>query len=143
MRSFAYVRPTSVAEAVALLAEHGPAARILAGGTDLIIRLRDGTVRPSLVVDIKRIDELRPRIDVVDGLASVSAGTVMTDVAADPRMRRHFPALVLSVPRDERIQQALNEALEAFLAKFEEAKAWLAQMDPSRLVGAQDYVSPF
>ena len=94
MRSFAYVRPTSVAEAVALLAEHGPAARILAGGTDLIIRLRDGTVRPSLVVDIKRIDELRPRIDVVDGLASVSAGTVMTDVAADPRMRRHFPALV-------------------------------------------------
>ena len=50
MRAFAYERPTVLADAVALLAEHGPEARLLAGGTDLIIRLRDGTVRPQVVV---------------------------------------------------------------------------------------------
>lgn len=94
MRAFAYARPGSMAEAVALLGEAGPGARILAGGTDLIIRLRDGTLQPDVVVDVKRIPELRPSIAVADGVASITAGTVMTDLAADERMRRHFPALV-------------------------------------------------
>jgi carbon-monoxide dehydrogenase medium subunit len=93
MHAFDYARPASVAEAVALLAEHGAAARVLGGGTDLVIRLRDGTLTPSLVVDVKRIPELRPRIDLVDGVLSVTAGTTMTDVASDTRVRRHFPAL--------------------------------------------------
>jgi CO/xanthine dehydrogenase FAD-binding subunit len=94
MHAFDYARPASVAEAVALLAEHGAAARVLAGGTDLVIRLRDGTLTPSVVVDVKRIPELRPRIDLVDGILSITAGTTMTDVASDARVRRHFPALV-------------------------------------------------
>jgi carbon-monoxide dehydrogenase medium subunit len=94
MQTFAYERPATVAEAVALLGEHGPAARVLAGGTDLIIRLRDGSMRPSVVVDIKRIPELAPAIELRDGIVSISAGTVMTDLARDARMQRHFPALV-------------------------------------------------
>jgi len=94
MHTFAYARPATVAEAVALLDSHGSDARVLAGGTDLVIRLRDGSVAPALVVDVKRIPELRPRIDVVDGVLTITAGTVMTDVAADERVRRHFPALV-------------------------------------------------
>ena len=94
MRTFAYERPVTVDEAVMLLDAHGPEARILAGGTDLIIRLRDGSLQPSLVVDVKRIPELQGGIDVRADVASISAGTVMTDVAAHPDMRRHFPALV-------------------------------------------------
>jgi CO/xanthine dehydrogenase FAD-binding subunit len=94
MRTFDYERPVTVDEAVMLLAAHGPEARILAGGTDLIIRLRDGSLQPSLVVDVKRIPELQRGIEVRADVASISAGTVMTDVAAHPDMRRHFPALV-------------------------------------------------
>lgn len=97
MRAFAYARPGSVAEAVSLLADPGSRARVLAGGTDLVIRLRDGTLRPDVVVDIKRIPELRPAIAITDGVASISAGTVMTDISADARMQRHFPALVEAV----------------------------------------------
>jgi CO/xanthine dehydrogenase FAD-binding subunit len=93
MHTFAYARPTTMAEAVALLDAHGPDARLLAGGTDLIIRLRDGTVTPALVVDLKRIAELRPAIGEADGRVTISAGTVMTDIAADPLVARHFPAL--------------------------------------------------
>lgn len=94
MRAFAYERPTTLADAVALLAEHGPDARILAGGTDLIIRLRDGTYAPSVVVDVKRVRELAPAITQTDGALRVSAGTVMTDIHDSPLMQRWFPALV-------------------------------------------------
>ncbi len=94
MHTFEYARPATLAEAVALLEAHGPEARLLAGGTDLVIRLRDGTARPVVVVDVKRIAELRPAIREANGRVTISATTVMTDIAADERVRRHFPALV-------------------------------------------------
>jgi carbon-monoxide dehydrogenase medium subunit len=94
MQPFAYARPATLAEAVALLEEHGPDARVLAGGTDLIIRLRDGSARPAVVVDVKRIAELDPGIRVVDGYLRIGATTVMTDIVADERVGRLFPALV-------------------------------------------------
>lgn len=93
MRTFVYERPGTLAAAVALLARHGPDARVLAGGTDLIIRLRDGSLRPDVVIDLKRVAELAPAISEEHGLVTISATSVMTDVAADPRVRRHFVAL--------------------------------------------------
>ena len=93
MRPFAYERPTHLDGAIALLAEHGPEARLLAGGTDLIIRLRDGTIQPRLVVDVKGIAELDGEIREVDGGLRIGAMTVMTDLAADARIRRDHQAL--------------------------------------------------
>ncbi len=93
MRAFSYQRPRAMADAVALLAEHGTDARLIAGGTDLIIRLRDGSARPSVVIDVKRIRELDPAIREVDGRLVIGATTVMTDIAADVRVRRRFTAL--------------------------------------------------
>lgn len=93
MRAFAYERPTRLADALAILAERGPDSRPLAGGTDLIIRLRDGTVRPSIVVDVKRIAELDASI-VEDGdRLVIGARTTMTDLIADARIRSRFAAL--------------------------------------------------
>ncbi len=93
MRSFTYERPATLAEALSILGSNGHDARPLAGGTDLIIRLRDGTVRPAMVVDVKRIPELSPEISEAAGRLTISATTVMTDIAADERVRRHFRAL--------------------------------------------------
>lgn len=93
MRAFAYERPTRLADALAILAERGPDSRPLAGGTDLIVRLRDGTVRPSIVVDVKRIAELDASI-VEDGdRLVIGARTTMTDLMADARIRSRFAAL--------------------------------------------------
>lgn len=93
MRAFAYERPTRLRDAVALLAEHGPDARSLAGGTDLIIRLRDGSLQPRVVVDLKRIAELDADIRDGDDHLTVGAQTTMTTIAADPRIRGDFQAL--------------------------------------------------
>jgi CO/xanthine dehydrogenase FAD-binding subunit len=93
VRSFTYERPTTLAAAIELLAVPGADARALAGGTDLIIRLRDGTLQPSVVVDLKRVAELRPQISVRDGALVISAGSVMTDIAAHPLVRERFTSL--------------------------------------------------
>ncbi len=93
MRAFAYERPTTLSDAIALLGEGGPEARLLAGGTDLIIRLRDGSIQPRVVVDLKRIAELDAEIREGDGRLTIGARTVMTEIAADTRIRREFQAL--------------------------------------------------
>ena len=49
--------PDSVEAAVALLADAGDGGRILAGGTDLLVQLRMGMIKPSLIIDVKNIQE--------------------------------------------------------------------------------------
>lgn len=93
MHPFRLARPTSLDEAIGLLVEHGPNARALAGGTDLVIALRDGEVQPTVVVDLKRIPELGPGIERRDGWLVFRAGTVMADIVHSPEVGRVFPAL--------------------------------------------------
>jgi carbon-monoxide dehydrogenase medium subunit len=93
VRRFEYARPSTLAEAVGLLAQEGERARVLAGGTDLLIRLRDRTLTPAVVVDIKGIPESASSIIETDGWVRVSAGTTMTDVLSSALMQKSFPAL--------------------------------------------------
>jgi len=90
---FQYARPASLGEALALL-EEVPDARLLSGGTDLLVGVRKGTVRPPLVIDLKRVLELAPGIEQTDTTLRISATTVLSDVIADVRIRTHVPALV-------------------------------------------------
>jgi carbon-monoxide dehydrogenase medium subunit len=92
MRAFAYERPTRLDDALALLRD-GVDARPLAGGTDLIIRLRDRTLQPRTVVDVKRIAELDRDIRPMDGWLRIGARTTMTDLLRDERIGRDFVAL--------------------------------------------------
>lgn len=62
---FLYRRPRSLEEALALLAEHGDDAAVLAGGQSLLIELRQRSVRPRVVVDIDRVED--PGLRRVDG----------------------------------------------------------------------------
>jgi CO/xanthine dehydrogenase FAD-binding subunit len=90
---FRYERPERLDRALALLTEV-PDARLLCGGTDLIVGLRKGSVRPRLVVDLKRVPELGGGIEERDGSLRIAATTVLTDVIADERIAAGFPALV-------------------------------------------------
>jgi carbon-monoxide dehydrogenase medium subunit len=94
MQPFRYARPDTLAEALSLLAEHGAGARVLAGGTDLVIRLRDGSMRPAIVVDVKRVPELARGIRAAaDGTIVIGAATTMTQIAAHPLLRRDVAGL--------------------------------------------------
>ena len=94
MRPFAYARPTSLAEALGLLSEHRDGrSRLLAGGTDLLIRLRDGTFRPEIVVDVKGIAELGGRIERAEGTLRLGALATMTDVVTDAAVAHDYAAL--------------------------------------------------
>lgn len=90
---FEYARPNSISEALALLRDVA-GARLLNGGTDLLVGLRKGTLRPPLVVDVKRAADLAPGIEERDGALRISATTPLTQLIADERVRTHFPALV-------------------------------------------------
>src|SRR5262245_45079168 len=76
------------------MAEYGPDARVLAGGTDLLVRLRLGHIRPKLVLDLKRVSALRSDVLERDSCLRIGARTGITDLLADERVRRHYPALV-------------------------------------------------
>jgi len=93
MQNFVYARPAVLAEALSLLEARGPDACILAGGTDLIISLREEAIHPAVVIDVKRIAELKPGISEVENHVVIAATTTMSQVADDPIIRRHFPAL--------------------------------------------------
>ena len=93
MRAFAYERPERLADALALLAGRDGEARPLAGGTDLIIRIRDGSIRPATVVDVKGIAEFTRDVRLEDGWLRIGARTTMTDLLRDERIRNEYTAL--------------------------------------------------
>ena len=94
MHTFAYVRPRSLSEAFGLLDSHGSDAKVLAGGTDLVVGLQHGRFHPEVVVDLKRIGDLPPGVRSEGDRLVIAAPTTLSELVADPDVRRSFPALV-------------------------------------------------
>ncbi len=94
MRPFTYHRPDSLKAATALLARLDGRARPLAGGTDLLVKLRAGALAVDHVVDIKSIPETtRIAFDAARGLA-FGAAVPCADLCANREAARRYPALV-------------------------------------------------
>ena len=67
MADIRYLAPNSLDEAVGAYAAAGSAARILAGGTDLLVQMRSGAQKPGVIVDIKKIPEMTTITDLGGG----------------------------------------------------------------------------
>lgn len=93
MNDFAYAAPTSLAEAQALLADARRKVRLLAGGTDLLVQLREGLREADLVVDVKKIPELTElHFDPATGL-TLGAAVPCCEVYEHPQLPAAYPAL--------------------------------------------------
>jgi 2-furoyl-CoA dehydrogenase FAD binding subunit len=96
-RPFDYARPDTVDEAVALLAEHGDDARVLAGGQTLLAMLNLRVVEPAVLIDITRI----PELDVIreaDGKIEVGAAVTQNRLMAWPALATKLPLLAAALP---------------------------------------------
>ncbi len=93
MHELNYEAPTSLGQAVSVLAAAGENGRMLAGGTDLIIQMRAGVRHPGQVIDAKKIPELQAlSFDVQTGLR-LGAARACCEIIADAAVRQHYPGL--------------------------------------------------
>lgn len=94
---FAYARPGSIAEALALLGEGAGDARILAGGQSLVALLNMRLARPSVLIDINRIPGL-DRIERDGNWLRIGALVRHAEALASPLVAAHAPLLTLALP---------------------------------------------
>lgn len=92
VHEFTYLEPKSVAEAIDLLATHGDAARVLAGGTDLIVQMKMERLKPAYVVGIGKLADLKG-IRHEDGRLILGALTSIREIARDADVRSRYTAL--------------------------------------------------
>jgi 2-furoyl-CoA dehydrogenase FAD binding subunit len=96
-RPFDYARPDSAEEAIALLAEYGDEARVLAGGQSLIPMLNLRLVDAGVLIDISRIAELDV-IREVDGKIEIGAAVTQNRLMAWPQLAEKLPLLAAALP---------------------------------------------
>ncbi len=88
---FEYVSPQSLQEACALLVQYGNSARVLAGGSDLLVKMKDGLMKPAYLVSLKNLDSLKEiRYEIDTGViigARVTHNEVMNNTILQEKYR--------------------------------------------------------
>ncbi len=92
MKDFQYLAPRKLDEAAVLMAEHAGSAQLLAGGTDLLIFMRNGRKSPDVIIDAKKIPELT-RLHLDGDRLTIGAAVSCRTVWEHPEISVRFPAL--------------------------------------------------
>ncbi len=98
MKKISIYRPTTVDEAIQILSAHGTEAGVYAGGTDLLIRLKNRLQQaPTYLVDIKKIDNLRYIKEDAQGGVRIGSATKLAEMADSELLRKRYPMLVEAI----------------------------------------------
>jgi xanthine dehydrogenase YagS FAD-binding subunit len=98
MKKISIYRPTTVDEAIQILSAHGTEAGVYAGGTDLLIRLKNRLEQaPTYLVDIKKIDNLRYIKEDAQGEVRIGTATKLAEMADSELLRKRYPMLVEAI----------------------------------------------
>ena len=92
MKDFQYLAPRGLEEAAVLMAEHAGSAQLLAGGTDLLIFMRNGRKSPDFIIDAKKIPELT-RVQLDADRLTIGAAASCRTIWEHPEIAERFPAL--------------------------------------------------
>ncbi|HVO91687.1 MAG TPA: xanthine dehydrogenase family protein subunit M [Terriglobales bacterium] len=101
---FDFYQPTTLAEASRLIKDHGPGGRFLAGGTDLVIAMKEKGLLPKYIVDLKRVPGLNGIRETPDGSLSIGALTTMYAIETSPIIKEKYPFLAQSAAEVGSIQ---------------------------------------
>ena len=93
MKNFRYLQPESVSDASRLLQEHGWQAKAMAGGQSLILLLREGLIRPDVVVSLLKIPEMAS-IQQRRSRVEIGALTTHRQIERSPVIKQQFPFMV-------------------------------------------------
>ena len=96
MKEFEYLKPRDLNEALLFAREHGHRKRFLAGGTDLIVRLKDNLIREDYIIDIGEIEELRG-IEKKNGEIHIGPITTHSEIIESEITKKYAPLLVEAV----------------------------------------------
>jgi carbon-monoxide dehydrogenase medium subunit len=97
MADIRYLAPRTLDEAIGAFAAAGSAARILAGGTDLLVQMRSGIVRPGVIVDVKKVGEMTEIEETADGGFRIGAATSGMALAEHSRFGKVWPGVLEAV----------------------------------------------
>jgi aerobic carbon-monoxide dehydrogenase medium subunit len=123
--TFAYHRPSTIAEAVALLTRHGDDAKVLAGGHSLIPAMKLRLARPAVVVDIGRIADLGSIADA-GGHVAIGALATHADIASSALLTRACPLLPETALHIGDVQVRNKGTIGGSLAHADPAADWPA-----------------
>ena len=90
---FSYLAPVSVADAVKLMADHGPEAMLVAGGTDLYPNMKRRQFEPTVLVGLRSVRDLTGVRREDGGGLAIGAGTTLTVVSRHPEVRGRYAGL--------------------------------------------------
>ena len=93
MDTFKYFKPQDIQEAFDIIQQEGESVRFLAGGTDLLVRLKSRHIVPDAVVDLKAIDDLNLGIRINGQEVMIGSLTTFSKISTDPIILEQFPAL--------------------------------------------------
>jgi len=101
---FDFYQPATLQEASRLLKENGPGGRFLAGGTDLVIAMKEKGLLPKYIVDLKRLPGLSGIRENSDGSISLGALTTLHEIETSPLIKKKYPFLAQSAAEVGSIQ---------------------------------------
>jgi probable selenate reductase FAD-binding subunit len=92
MNNFDYAKPSTIEEAVSLYKKYGEKARLLLGGTDLVVLMDAGAIVPDILIDLKGIEELK-RLELDESFLHIGARVTFNELIDSPTVKEKFPLL--------------------------------------------------
>ncbi len=94
--AFAYEQPKNLEEALEILNTRGSAGKILAGGTDLLVRMKQNSIHPEYLISLKNLSSLTTIQETEDGLR-IGAGVTLADILKNKMIQNRWPGFYEAV----------------------------------------------